>query len=342
MDARQESSTLARRNGMTLVELLVVVAIIAVLIGLLLPAVQAAREAARRTACGNNIRQIGLAIHHLHDHHSRFPAGWNGVAQGHAAAEPEDELPGWGWAARVLPQIEADALHDQIDFRKPIYDPGNPDLHAAVRVAVVPTFLCPSDGRGPTETTLGVFGMGQDDGLEEHDEHEEHEHGAEEEAGHEHGEEEHDYHPVDGDPLGVLCEIGKTNYVGSFGWQRGLDEAPDAGDGVFFRNSRIGFKHLTDGTTKTILLGERSSRLGGSAWPGVVAGAEALRARVVGVGDHVPNAPAGHFDDFSSGHQAGVHFVFCDASVHFLSESLDGDVFRALCTRAGGEAAAAP
>ena len=103
------------RRGLTLLELLVVIAIVGLLVALLLPAVQQAREAGRRTACQNNLKQIGLALHNYHDAHGSFPFGFNDRE--------------WLWSAMILPQIEQSALFTTLVVQES--GPGNWDSGGA-------------------------------------------------------------------------------------------------------------------------------------------------------------------------------------------------------------------
>jgi prepilin-type processing-associated H-X9-DG protein len=85
------------------------------------------------------------------------------------------------------------------------------------------------------------------------------------------------------------------------------------------------------------MVGERDSRLGGSVWHGFISAAAEPAARVVGVSDHAPNDPSGHFEDFRSAHPGGVNFLRADGSVRMFSQTTDQQIYRAISTIAGGE-----
>ena len=138
-----------------------------------------------------------------------------------------------------------------------------------------------------------------------------------------------------------MFRMARANYVGVFGTSE-IEEVPAAGEGTFYFLSRTRFAEITDGLSNTVIVGERGTRQGNSVWAGVVEGANEAMCRVVGVGDHVPNDPHHHFDDFASYHPGGVHFLYGDGSVQRLNNQIDLAVYQALCTRGGGEAVSTP
>ncbi|QDV54632.1 DUF1559 domain-containing protein [Rosistilla oblonga] len=137
------------RSGFTLVELLVVIAIIGILVGLLLPAVQAAREAARRMQCGNNLKQLGLALHNYHDIYNKLPPARVRTANMGVNTWNSNNI---NWAARILAQIEQNAIYDQIDWATP--DGQSNATNTPLRRNTLGAFLCPSDpGNGGFQWT---------------------------------------------------------------------------------------------------------------------------------------------------------------------------------------------
>jgi hypothetical protein len=281
---------------------LVVIAVIGILMALLLPAVQAVREAARRTQCRNNLRQVALAAHLYHDTLETLPAGW--------IADPGRGSPGWGWASRLLPFMEQGNLDDLIDRNLAIDDPA----HASVVNVAIPTYLCPSD---PSLEVLDLVPTVDNGGLPP---------------------------PAisAGSPLAAPATphasfyAARGNYSGVFGTNE-IEVEPDAGNGCFFRNSKLDFADVTDGLSNTLLIGERTSEFGGVTWLGAIASLDEPGCRIVGSADHAPNADGGHMDDFRSHHLLGVNFALADGSVRLINESVDLDAYRGAATRSGRE-----
>jgi len=155
----------SHRSGFTLIELLVVIAIIAVLIGLLLPAVQAAREAARRSQCVNNLKQLGLAMHNYESTHSVFPMGmgnvgwcWGGTPANHEGMR----IMNLNGMALLLPFMEQTPLYNSMNFSvaftdfmghyTPVFSKGylagGPGLalsNTTATTTIINTLICPSD-----------------------------------------------------------------------------------------------------------------------------------------------------------------------------------------------------
>ena len=289
------------RNAFTLVELLVVIAIIGILIGMLLPAVQQVREAARRTDCGNKIRQQGLALMNYESAHKVLPPGWT-------TDDPNDPLaePGWGWSAHILPFMEANNVYELIDFDVAIDD----HSHEVPIQAHLEVFLCPSDD------APDLFN------LDEHVDH---------------GGDHFVWHDTDGDEHGELL-VGRSNYSGVFGSTE-IEDSPLLGNGTFYANSETELRDFRDGQSNTIIVGERSNDLGPISWVGVVGEVDEPFARIVAVTDHSPNDDHGHFEDFRSSHPQGINVVLGDGSTHFVNENISEEVFQALGTKRGGEIA---
>jgi prepilin-type N-terminal cleavage/methylation domain-containing protein/prepilin-type processing-associated H-X9-DG protein len=140
-----------------------------------------------------------------------------------------------------------------------------------------------------------------------------------------------------GRPIASISQVASANYIGVFGvTEPGVD-----GEGVFFRNSQVRIADITDGTSQTLMVGERAHALAPATWVGAITGAEIFPYNssnmVLGhTGESNGVAPT-EPNHFSSRHAGGVNFLFADGHVHFLTAAVSESVYQALSTRAGGE-----
>lgn len=169
VDLQEQGALVAlRRRAMTLVELLVVAAILAVLFGTLMPALQMFRESARRSSCGNNLRQIALGMATYGDSREELP-GWRNAIDAYTAVRADSNVTtaAVSWTVPILPQIEEVLIHDWYTA----YDATNSEDVSPMQKKIR-TYLCSSSGDVTTTSPLsyavnaGTGGEVLDDGNE--------------------------------------------------------------------------------------------------------------------------------------------------------------------------------
>ncbi len=330
----------AKRQGFTLVELLVVIFIIGVLIALLMVAVQSAREAARRLTCSNNLKQIALALHvYANSHRDHLPAYWRTLDKSRVRT-PRAPYITFGWRVEVLPPLEMQNLYDQFDFTRGPYDPRNIEVTATP----MPIFQCPSTPKDVSRfVDREIFAEAAGPEL--------------------------DLSPLIPEGLkiptfdyrgfayGYWQDENSRHICVWFGghWRIYDSDTNRQGDGytrVDAYDIPPRMADITDGLSTTILLSEKA----GAPYP-LPTGIEGLDRNVMhrmggpwatgdgwvgldGIHTRMPineNSPRGLY----SFHE-GVYAAMCDGAVVFLSEETEWPVVMALMTREGGERVEVP
>jgi prepilin-type N-terminal cleavage/methylation domain-containing protein len=306
----------SNKQGFTLVEVLVVLAIIAILIGLLLPAVQKVREAAARVQCMNNLKQLALACHNYEEALRYLPYGQFG---GQYGTGPDSRA--WSWLAQLLPFME------QNDVQRQGRIPYSTLRQSGVASCQLALLLCPSDpdsSRGPRTDAGDLYGfpVGQSN-----------------------------YKGVSGANWGDDWE-GVGPFFNTDWRNRGTNGSYDGlsnGDGIFYRvdyRRRLRLVQITDGTSNTFMIGEDlSAKDQWCSWPYAnnAYGTYAIPPNVKRPdGSEYPPWDWENTWSFRSRHFGGVQFAMADGSVQFISDSIALPIYRALATINGGEPVSPP
>jgi prepilin-type N-terminal cleavage/methylation domain-containing protein/prepilin-type processing-associated H-X9-DG protein len=336
MSARSRSRD---QGGFTLIELLVVMAILGVLVGLLLPAVQAAREAARRAQCANNLKQIGIALHHYHATVGSFPVGFLSPT-GPVPTTTSPLQYRWSVLAQMAPHLEQTALFHALNFDFPLaYRPsgGGPfwpfyPANTTAMATHVAIFVCPSDGApapsadsGPTNYAFctgdgsgggdatganGPFILGPSLSLAD---------------------------VVDGSSGTVAASEQLLGIAGPYS-QTSPKPVPLPTARAF---ARVSAGPLTDASCAAAGAGWLFNK-GAAWWDGNYL--NTLYNHHVAPNAAVPDCITYHNPGWKAArslHPGGVNVLFCDGHVTFVRDSVGLAVWRGLATRAGGEAISA-
>lgn len=314
------SSRRPANRGFTLVELLVVIAIIGILVALLLPAVQSAREAARRMQCGNNLKQIGLALLNYETRLKVLPYGSN---YGFHAA-------GGTWPAFILPDIEQMALYNLFDFKKPMSDAAN----TPACTTRVDAYICPSDPRAGTPifdkrmdapgtnptVSMGMWYMGS--------------------MGPTHPDQCPYCSPTTPSDTNWCCQGCNWGTYGS-----GCSMPNFSFVGLIGRSCRsVALQECRDGLSNTFMAGETiPAHCGwnGAFMPNFTVGGQTIPLNTM-VSDNGIHTDWWRSSGFKSYHPGGAGFVMGDGSVQFVTDGIDFRIYAALGTRAGNEVAKLP
>jgi prepilin-type N-terminal cleavage/methylation domain-containing protein/prepilin-type processing-associated H-X9-DG protein len=300
-----------RRPGFTLVEVLVVIGIIGILVALLVPAVQMARESSRRTACQNNLKQIGLGVLHFESVQHKYPPGkkWSGP--------PSD--PGsfaMAWSSFMLEHIEQRAIHNQIDFKVSFTSPTN----LPTTTQTIAVYLCPTTSRiephRNTDGHLTNLGGTPGEGL-----------GC------------IDYMGISGPNKDFRNPVTRQLYGRQRGVLIGTKGLPLADERV--EPPPVTVDTITDGLTHTICIAECTGR-GVSMKNGAIHalhGAWASGNNVSHIDGSVNEKPpkVWYTEQIHSDHPRGAQVLMCDGSVHFVNENASKSVIRSMASRNGQE-----